>query len=236
MALGIGHGSRGGGAHGGAVLRCADRMRLLRALWLARAAQPGGRPAAPLAPRLDAIAVGAAAALGPNDRLCAPGRYLGAHLTRAAATAHPSAGLATDAADLAAVAVGVALAGRLRGEDTVTMALLDEGALGAHRWPELIAQAADDLARVLVVDCGREDVRPGGVEPVDGLDVEAVLAAARIAVAEARAGRCLRAVSCLRPAPAVDPLRAYVRRLRGIGFPRGEIEAVGRTVAAEVAR
>jgi TPP-dependent pyruvate/acetoin dehydrogenase alpha subunit len=226
----------------------AERMRLLRVMMLARVAEQRARlfldreaGAAPAARWRDAIGAGAAAALGPYDRLIAPGRYLAAHAGRRAG----SVGGRSAAADLVPMAVGTALAIAERGSGGVVATLLDEGAMASERWSESLDLAtARQLPLVLVVEAA---ARPPLSEPVDGADPEAVLTAVRAAVERARRGAGPTIVVCVTPrtAPAgrgprdleaalCDPIELYAGRLLGVGVPRREIDAVLQEVEEEV--
>jgi TPP-dependent pyruvate/acetoin dehydrogenase alpha subunit len=213
--------------------------------------------AAPAARWRDAIGAGAAAALGPQDRLIAPGRYVAAHVDRQPGR---SIGSRSAAADLVPMAVGAALALAERGSDGAVVTLLDEGAMAGERWSESLSLAmARRLPLVLVVEVADATTgasptpaptppaqsRLGG--PVDAADPEAVFAAVRAAVESARRDGGPALVTCVtggaasaarRPrgleAGIDDPIEIYARRLFGAGVPRREIDSALQSVEYEV--
>jgi TPP-dependent pyruvate/acetoin dehydrogenase alpha subunit len=192
------------------------RDSLLRLLTLARTEECSGR---------EAIAVGAASVLTPEDRLCAPARYRGAHLAHAGHT--QNAGGRSSAPDLLPTAVGIALAMNLRDEASVVMTLVDEGALASDTWQDAQELAARmGLAIVAVVESA---AGPG----IDGGDVEAVMSAAHAVTARARARRSWEVLVCRRPAH--DPLELYIRRLLATGEPRPRIRGILRSAKEETA-
>ena len=238
----------------------ADRKRLLRLMMLARVAEQRARlfldseaGAAPAARWRDAIGAGTAAALGPQDRLIAPGRYLAAHVGRRPAG---SIGGRSAAVDLVPIAVGAALAIAERGSDGVVVTLLDAGALAGERWSQSLELAtARRLPLVLVVEVAEATAasptstptppRPRLGEPVDAADPEAILAAVRAAVELARRGDGPVVLACVAPAAVSvvrdareaaihDPIELYARRLFGAGVPRREIDAVLQDAEEEV--
>lgn len=217
----------------------SDRARLLRLMVLARTAEQRARSlvasedeAAPAVQRhREAIGAGAAVALGPQDRLIAPGRYLAAHLGRGD---DGSVGASSTAPDLVPLAVGVAFALAARRTGEVALTLLDDGALASDRWKEALALAkATRLPLVLVVEqrppaamnaqaslaVAEERLARQSLlsEAVDADDPEAVLTAARAAVERARSGRGPTLVTCV----ATAGRRRRVAWGRGGTAPRG---------------
>jgi hypothetical protein len=231
-----------------------ERARLLRLMMLARVTEQRARlfldreaGAEPAARWRDAIGAGTAAALGPHDRLIAPGRYLAAHVGR---RSEGSIGGGSAAVELLPIAVGAALAIAERGSGGVVVTLLDEGAAAGERWSESLEVAsARRLPLVLVVEVAEASAgaspasaptpppRPRLAEAVDAADPEAVLAAVRAAVERARSGGGPAVLACVTPGAATvvrgargaaihDPIELYARRLFGAGVPRREIDAV----------
>jgi TPP-dependent pyruvate/acetoin dehydrogenase alpha subunit len=218
-----------------------DRAGLLRLMMLARTAEQRARSlvqgeadAAPAVRRhREAIGAGVAVALGPRDRLIAPGRYLAAHLGRGD---DASVGASSAAPDLVPQAVGVAFALTARGAGDVVLTILDEGAMASERWGEALALATEmRLPLVLVVEqrpppaanaraasvAGADEGlarQPLLGEAVDGDDPEAVLTAARAAMERARDGRGPTLVTCV----------AAADRSRRLRWGRGRADRRGR--------
>jgi TPP-dependent pyruvate/acetoin dehydrogenase alpha subunit len=134
------------------------RLVELRALGLRRTV---GRELSPGVIRREAIGVGAGFALGPEDRLCAPGRYLGAHLARGLeASSYLSAyaaaggvnrpeplepseavGALSTGVDLWVLAAGMAIGCREAEPQSVAMTIAEESAVAAPGWDELVETA-----------------------------------------------------------------------------------------------
>ena len=246
------------------------RIDLLHTMMLARATERRARAldagedcAEPAARRhSEPIAAGAALALGPQDRLVAPGRFRAAHLGR---DPGPSTGRFSSAPDLVPIAVGVAIAVGARDPGIVVLTLADEGAISSERWSEALALAtAKRLPLVLVVERQRPAPGTGGAAPnqpllgeaVDADDPEAVLSAVRAAVDRARSGKGPALVACvgamarpLMPLPwrrrseyrsetersPSDPIERYARRLMRGGVPRKAIEGALESAEEEAA-
>ncbi len=153
----------------------------------------------------EAVAVGAAAALGPDDRLFAPDRYLAAHLTRGLAAedylvrclggdgrvqarAGDAIGFASPGNELIDLAAGAALALQLRDAPGVAMALVPAEAYESGRCDHAIRAATSRRLPLVAVIEGPAAPPEGNGGVADGLAVEAVSSAARTAVGEARAG------------------------------------------------
>jgi TPP-dependent pyruvate/acetoin dehydrogenase alpha subunit len=245
-------------------LTARARIELLRTMMLARAAERRARAldagedcAGPAARRhSEPVAAGAARALGPQDRLIAPGRF------RAAGS---STGRLSSAPDLVPIAVGVAIAVGARDPGSVVLTLADEGAMSSERWSEALALAtAKRLPLVLVVErqrpaSARVDAAPHQPllgEAVDADDPEAVMSAVRAAVDRARSGKGPALVTCVRelagpigPLPwrrgienrsetdrtPPDPVERYARRLLRGGVPRHDVEGALESAEEEAA-
>jgi TPP-dependent pyruvate/acetoin dehydrogenase alpha subunit len=211
------------------------RLRLLELMMDARLASSGAGG--------EAVAVGAGAALEPGDRLCAPRRYLGAHLAAVSPEGSPShAGQASPAPDLLAIAAGMALAPRRTAGAVVT--IVSDDALGTQSWREALRLLRENQAPLVVVVDGAVSASrplsdtppttlPPTAEAVDGAELEDVLEATGAACERARGGAGPAAVQCVRRrAPLsepfgarVDPIERYARTLLGAGAPRERIEA-----------
>jgi TPP-dependent pyruvate/acetoin dehydrogenase alpha subunit len=182
----------------------------------------------------EAISVGASFVLGPRDRMCILHRDLGAHFVRGVTPDRYLAnymgradgvtggkdgnmhfgdrtlgcvGMVSMLPDMAQVAVGLALAMKMRGEPRVAMTFFGEGATangqchealnfaGIHRLPVVFVLENNKFAYSTPTDLeyAVDPVEraagygfPG--ESVDGNDVEAVFEAARAAAERAREG------------------------------------------------
>ena len=192
----------------------------------------------------EAVAVGTGAALEPDDRLCAPRRFVGAHLAADLYERYPRrVGAASSAPDLVTIAAGMALAPGERDGAVATIA--SEDALGTDAWTtalRLVRELAAPLVLVVdrVVPHGRPLTQappPGSLpligEAVDGAHLEDVLDAVAAACERTRSGGGPAVVLCVRrgaPSEApfaarLDPIERYARSLLGAGAPRERIEA-----------
>jgi TPP-dependent pyruvate/acetoin dehydrogenase alpha subunit len=182
----------------------------------------------------EAISVGASFVLGPRDRLCILHRDLGAHFVRGVTPERYLAnymgradgvtggkdgnmhfgdrrlgciGMVSMLPDMAQVAVGVALAFKMRGEPRVAMTFFGEGATangqchealnfaGIHRLPVVFVLENNKFAYSTPTELEYavdpvERAEGYGLQgvSVDGNDVEAVFEAARDAAERARSG------------------------------------------------
>ena len=182
----------------------------------------------------EAIPVGSSFALAPQDRMCilhrdlgahfvrgvTPDRYLANYMGRAAGVTGGKdgnmhfadrrlgcVGMVSMLPDMALVAVGLALAFKIRGEPRVAMTYFGEGSTANGQWHEAMNMAGvQRLPVVFILENNQfaystpnelefavdpvERARTYGFPGVlvDGNDVEAVFDAARVATERARAG------------------------------------------------
>jgi TPP-dependent pyruvate/acetoin dehydrogenase alpha subunit len=158
-----------------------DRLRLLRLMVMTRLVQLRSldlrrsrrRELSPTVIRREAIGVGAGYALVEGDRLCAPGRYLGAHLAMGLSpgsylsacfesgttgrpdTLEPSeaAGALSTGVDLWVLAAGMAIRSQEAEPGAVVMTIAEESATAAPGWDEMIEMAqARRLPLVIVLE------------------------------------------------------------------------------------
>jgi TPP-dependent pyruvate/acetoin dehydrogenase alpha subunit len=190
----------------------------------------------------EAICVGAAYALAPEDRLCILHRDLGAHFVRGVTPdrylanymgrrdgvtggkdgnmhfgdrALGCVGMVSMLPDMAQVAVGIALAFKMRRQARVAMTFFGEGSTANGQWHEAMNFAAiHRLPVVFVLENNQfaystpnelefavepvERARSYGLraEKVDGNDVEAVFEAAAAAADRARGGEGATLIEC----------------------------------------
>lgn len=222
---------------------------------------PRSRPGPTRGRGSEAIAVGAASALGPEDRLFASDRYLAAHLARGLSpedyllrclggesprTAAGGIGFASPGGELVDLAAGAALALQLRNSDGVAMALVPSEDYRAGRCDQALRTATyRRLPFVLVVE-GVVDA-PADPEPhvVEALELETIAATTRAAVETARSGDAPAMVICDDRLPAdadvhgdpdeaADPIRRELRRLACNVATRQLIKPLRNDVSATV--
>lgn len=252
----------------------------------------------------EAISVGAAFALAPQDRACILHRDLGAHFVRGLTpdrymanymgrSAAPTAGkdgnmhfgdrelgcvgMVSMLPDMALVATGIAMAAKLRSERRVALTFFGEGSTangqwheamnlaGIHRLPVVFmlenngfAYSTPNELEFAVDPVERARTYGFGGETVDGNDVEAVFAAAHLAVERARAGEGPTLIECRTMrmhghgahddmsyvAPELlaewrdrDPIALWEGRLiSDYGIERAEVEELRQRVGTEVER
>ena len=188
----------------------------------------------------EAFAVGAASALGSQDRLFASDRYLAAHLTRGLApedflvrclggttprTTDDTVGFASPGGELVDLAAGAALALQLRDSDGVALTLVPgEAYRGGQCDQALRAARSRGLPLVMVVEGSVEP--PPDVESrvVRAPEVEIIASAVRGAVRSVRNGNAPVVVICDDSQPpddsalgdgdnSRDPIRRELHRL-----------------------
>ena len=233
------------------LLAREDRMRLFRFMLMMRSAEERGLalykqgkvPGSFYDGRgQEAIGVGAAYALAPEDRLCILHRDLGAHFVRGVTPdrylanymgrsggvtggkdgnmhfgdrALGCVGMVSMLPDMAQVAVGIALAFKMRGEPRVAMTFFGEGSTANGQWHEAMNFAGiHRLPVVFVLENNQfaystPNALEFAVDPierakgyglpgvkVDGNDVEAVFEAASAAAERARGGEGATLIAC----------------------------------------
>ena len=182
----------------------------------------------------EAISVGSSFALAPEDRMCilhrdlgahfvrglTPDRYLANYMGRSGGVTHgrdgnmhfgdPAlgcVGMVSMLPDMALVAMGMALAFKVRGEPRVAMTYFGEGSTANGQWHEAMNMAGVQCLPVVFIleNNGFAYSTPNELEfavdpverartygfpgvAVDGNDVEAVFEASRVAVERAREG------------------------------------------------
>jgi len=220
---------------------------LVRMMLLARALErraqrahlgPRSRPGPTRGRGSEAFAVGAASALGEDDRLFASDRYLAAHLARGlppedylvrclggtSARATDAIGFASPGAELVDLAAGAALALQLRDSDGVAMALVPADAYRGGRCDQAIHTATSRRLPLVIVIEGPVDPPPGAdARVVQAQEVEVVASAVRGAVREVRGGEAPAVVICDDRPPADDafsdpdeprdPIKRELRRM-----------------------
>ena len=187
----------------------------------------------------EAFAVGAASALGPQDRLFASDRYLAAHLTRGLApedflvrclggttprTTDDTVGFASPGGELVDLAAGAALALQLRESNGVALTLVPgEAYRGGQCDQALRAARSRGLPLVMVIEGSVEP--PADVESrvVQAHKVEIIASAVRGAVRSVRNGDAPVVVICddsrspdesaLGDGDSRDPIRRELHRL-----------------------
>jgi len=208
--------------------------------------------------------VGAAAVLGPEDRLFAPDRYLSAHLARGlppetfllrclgSRGEAPEAdawtvGYASPGSELIDMAAGAALALQLRGADGVAMAIVPgECYVTGHAAEALRAARPRKLPLVVVVEASPTvELADRPDDEVDLSDVEAIGAAARKSVEDARHGDGPGLLLCaasrqaaggplVNGAPIADPIERELKRMAVNATTRELLRPLRREVRAEV--
>ena len=190
----------------------------------------------------EAISVGSSFALAPEDRMCILHRDLGAHFVRGLTPdrylanymgrsggptggkdgnmhfgdpALGCVGMVSMLPDMALVAMGMALAFKVRGESRVAMTFFGEGSTANGQWHEAMNMAGVQQLPVVFIleNNGFAYSTPNELEfavdpverartygfpgvSVDGNDVEAVFEASRTAVERARAGEGPMLIEC----------------------------------------
>ena len=150
---------------------------------------------------------------------------------------------------LVEVMAGMALSIGMRGEDRVVLLVDDTAGSGSGDWHEgLNFAAVRQVPLVVVMDGTRERSSEAAVDgmaeravaygfdvhPASGSDPDAVLSAARAAVAAARAGRGLQVVD-VRGGDG-DPLTMLTNRVRESGVDDDALDALRRAAADEMSQ
>jgi TPP-dependent pyruvate/acetoin dehydrogenase alpha subunit len=180
----------------------------------------------------EAVSVGTAAALRPDDLICSPHRDPGADLWRGGGTVHSGRWERNvyhppgQVADTWPVAAGSAFAARFGGGNRVVLAY-DTQTRGGLREAVDIA-AALDLPCLFVVPPGTAAASGVAREDVDGVDVIAVYEATRRAAGRARAGEGPTLIGALSAGSVRrDPVEEFAGKLTDLGVATaGELDRI----------